>query len=149
MSRTSRLLVSAALGTLLGCTVPSSTDPTVTNLTTIANAATADLNNGIAVANAATPPAPHLASCYTSILAVNTAMAKVLAATPAGSTVGVFTAAAVASLYQPGSAQFNWTVETIETGCIAEWHDLNQAAASMAGMPAALVAALAIAAPIK
>lgn len=73
-------------------------------------------------------------------------MQKVLAATPAGATVGAFTAAEVASLYQPGSAQFNLAVTTIETGCIAKLHDINQAGASTVGYPAAIVAALSIAA---
>ena len=135
---------------LAACVVPpAGTDPNITNLTTIANAATADLNSVIAVANAATPPAPHLASCATAALTVGAAMQKVLAATPAGSTVGAFTAAAVASLYLPGSAQYNFAITTIETGCIAEVHDVMQAGASVAGLPAAMAAAFAIASPVK
>jgi hypothetical protein len=125
----------------------------ITNLQTIANTSTADLNGVIAVANAATPPAPHLAACATATLTVGAAMQKVLAATPAataatpGATVGVFTVAAVASLYEPGSAQFTWATETIQTGCIAEYQDVMNAGATIAGLPAAMAAALAIAVP--
>jgi hypothetical protein len=140
-------LVGLAAIALTGCVVGASpaSKQMMANLTTVANAGTADLDGVIAVANAATPPAPHLAACATATLQVAAAMKQVLAATPTGSTVGVFTAAAVASLYQPGSAQYNYAVTTIETGCIAEVHDVMQSAQATAGMPAAIVAALGIA----
>ena len=69
-------------------------------------------------------------------------MQKVLAATPSGGQAGVITAAEVASLYQPGSAQYNWVVTTVETGCIAKLHDINQAAASATGVFATLLAVI-------
>ena len=47
-------------------------------------------------------------------------MQKVLAATPTGSTVGVFTTAEIASLYQPGSAQFNAAQQVLVSGCAAK-----------------------------
>lgn len=119
---------------------------TIANLTTIANTATADLNTAIAVANAATPPDTDGANCAQAALTVANNIKAVLAATPATATVGVFTAAEIASLYAPGSAQFNQAVKTIETGCIAKLHDLNQAGAATLGQPAAIAAALSIAA---
>ena len=118
----------------------------IKNLTTILNTAQADLNTAILVANAASPPDVDGAACAKALIALNASMIAVMAATPAGATVGVFTAAEVASLYAPGSAQFNQVVKTVETGCIAKLHDINQAGASTIGMPAAIAAALAIAA---
>jgi hypothetical protein len=70
----------------------------------------------------------------------------VMAATPAGSTVGVFTAAEIASLYAPGSAQFNNEVSVIATGCIAKLNAVMAAGQSPIGFPAAIAAALSIAA---
>lgn len=139
-----------AAGLLGGCAGGGAQgQQTLANLTTIANTAVADLTTAIAVANAANPPDADGAACATAALQVATDIKKVMAATPATATVGVFTAAEIASLYAPGSAQFNQEVKTIETGCVAKLHDVLQAGASTVGMPAAIVAALAIAAPIK
>ena len=141
----------ALAGLLAGCgnQAGSQGQQTLANLTTIANTASSDLTTAVAVANAANPPDVDGAACATAALAVASDIKKVMAATPAGATVGVFTTAEIASLYQPGSAQFNQEVKTIETGCIAKAHDVLQAGASTAGMPAAIVAALAIASPVK
>jgi hypothetical protein len=142
------LLLLASAGALAGCVVGSTaqSNQVITDLTTIGNTATADLNSTIAVANAATPPDTAGATCAQAALQVAANIQKVVAATPAGSTVGAFTTAEIASLYQPGSPQFNQAVTTIETGCIAKLHQINQAGASTLGMPAAIVAALGIAA---
>jgi hypothetical protein len=137
-----------AAGLLGGCATPAQTTAFTAELTLIGNAATPDLNRVIAVANAATPPAPHLSSCATGVLTVAAAMKQVqTAAAPSGAAVGPFTTAAVLSLYQPGSAQFQYAVTTIQTACIAEATDVLQAGASTAGLPAAIGAALAIALP--
>jgi len=137
---------------LAGCAAQTATSPgqqVLTNLTTIANTADADLATSIAVANAATPPDTAGVNCATAVRTVGANIRKVMAATPAGATVGVFTAGEIASLYAPGSAQFNDAVQTIETGCIAKLHQINAAGASAAGFPAALAAGLAItAAPV-
>lgn len=145
--KTTLLAFICIAGLLGGCTAAQTTTLTA-NLTTIANSAQSDFTGVVNVANAATPPAPHVATCAQGGITVNAAMQKVLAAT-AGQTVGVFTAAAVASLYQPGSAQFQWVVTTLQTACIAEVTDLMQAGASTAGLPAAMLAVLAVAAPVK
>ena len=142
------ILTAVALASLAGCQVGSTAQSKqiIADLTTISNTAAADMASMIAVANAATPPDTAGATCAAAIQTVGSAMQKVLVATPAGSTVGVFTAGEIASLYAPGSAQFNYVVTTIETGCIAKLHAINQAAQSTAGLPAALIAALGIAA---
>lgn len=140
------LLTTCALGLLSSCTVPPPTSGSlVTALTNLANTGVADFNNVINVANAATPPDVDAVPCAQAGITVVQAMQKVLAATPAGSTVGVFTAAEIASLYQPGSAQTNFVVKTIETGCVAKIHDTIQAQQSMVGALATLSAVLAAA----
>src|SRR5580692_747962 len=138
------LLVSAAIA-LSSCgltTVLTSQNSQITTvLTQLANTATQDLNTQIAVANAATPPDVDGAQCGAAALQVTAAIQKVTAATQPATgvpgtalatppTVGAFTTAEIASLYQPGSAQFNWAVKVLETGCIAKVHDINQAAQS-------------------
>jgi hypothetical protein len=54
----------------------------------------------------------------------------------AGAPVGTSAVEALAklSIYQPGSAQFNWVVTQVETGCIAYAHDINQSINSTAGL---------------
>jgi hypothetical protein len=142
------LLAGGALLALAGCVQPpaSGGQQTLANLTTIANTAQADLTSAIAVANAATPPDTAGAACAQAAMTVGANIRKVIAATPAGATVGIFTSAEIASLYAPNSPQFNAVVTTLETGCIAKLRQTLQAGASTAGMPAAIAAALAIAA---
>lgn len=138
----------AGLFGLGGCAV-SSNSQILTILNQVANTASADLTSQIAIANAATPPDLDGAACGNAALTVGIAMKKVLAATPAGATIGVFSAAEIATLYQPGSAQFNYAVTTLETGCIAKVHDVNQAVNSTQGILTALPTVLALAAPVK
>ena len=140
------LLSSLAVLTISGCTVPpASQQSLIADMKTIGAAAAGDLNSAIAVANAASPPDVDGVTCATAVLKVNNDIQSVVNATPPGSVVGPATAAEIASLYQPGSTQWNQEVKTIETGCVAKLHDINQAAASTAGMPAAIIAALGIA----
>lgn len=143
------LYTSAALLALGACTVGPSNDQVLTVMNQIANTATADLNTAIAVANAATPPDVDGATCAKGVLTIGAAMQKVLAATPQGATVGAFTAAEIASLYQPSSPQFNYVVTTLETACIAKVHDVNQSVQSMANVIVAIPTVLALAAPVK
>lgn len=142
------LALTCFTGLLTGCVQGSTAagQQTLANLTVIANTAKADLASTIAVANAMTPPDTDGVQCATATQTVQGELSAVLAAVPNGSTVGVFTAAELASALAPGSAQFNQVVKTIETGCIAKLHDVNQAGAATAGVPAAIAAALAIAA---
>jgi len=97
---------------------------------------------------AATPPDTDGATCADGAATVAAAIQKVAAVT-AGKTVGAFSVAEIASLYQPGSAQFNWAVKTLEAACIAKIHDTNQAINSTAGIITALPSVLVLAgAPI-
>jgi len=127
-------------------------------LTQLGNTLTTDLQQQSAVAMAATPPDVDGARCAgtlpdptkagdlgTGALAVAAAIQRVAAVTN-GKSVGALTVAEIATLYQPGSAQFNWAVTTIETACIAKVHDVNQAVNSTAGIISALPSILVLAA---
>jgi len=148
-----------ALGMLLliSACVSSSTSNTQVNgvLTQLANTATGDLTSAAAVANAATPPDADGATCGAAALTVAAAMQKVLLVTAppvAGAkpaTIGAFTAAEIASLYQPGSPQYQWAVKTLVSGCAAKIIDVQQAAnanLSIAGLIAAIPSVLPLAA---
>jgi len=130
-------------------------------LTQLGNTVTTDLQQQRLVALAATPPDQHGAQCAGTLpdpakpgdlgsgaLSVAAAIQKVAAVT-AGKSVGALTVAEIATLYQPGSAQFNWAVTQIESACIAKIHDVNQAINSTAGIFTALPSILALgAAPV-
>ena len=126
-------------------------------LTQVGNTLTTDLQQQRLVALAATPPDLDGAACAgtlpdpaiagdlgTSALGVAAAIQKVAAVT-ANKQIGALTIAEIATLYQPGSAQFNWAVKMLETGCIAKVHDVNQAINSTAGIITALPSVLALA----
>lgn len=127
-------------------------------LTQLGNTLTSDLLQQKAVALAATPPDVDGARCAGALpdpavagdlgsgaLGVAAAIQRVAAVTD-GKAVGALTLAEIGTLYQPGSAQFNWAVTTIETACIAKIHDVNQAINSQAGIVTALPSVLALAA---
>lgn len=127
-------------------------------LTQLGNTLTNDLQQQRLVALAATPVDQHGADCAgtlpdptkpgdlgTGALAVAGAIQRVAAVTD-GKAVGALTLAEIGTLYQPGSAQFNWAVTTLETACIAKVHDVNQAINSQAGIITALPSVLALAA---
>lgn len=137
-----RILLAATTAlSLAGCATQAQSDATSKLIVGLANKSISDLQGVVTVANAATPPDTDGAQCAgklpdpanpadlgTGGLAVAAAVQKVALATT-GQQVGAFTTAEILSLYQPGSAQFNWAVKTIETACIAKVHDINQAAA--------------------
>ena len=147
-----------ALAACAGGLVSQSESQQITTvLTQLGNTLTSDLLAQGAVALAATPPDLDGAACAgtlptnpldpttgTGALTVAAAIQKVAAVT-AGKSVGALTVAEIATLYQPGSAQFNWAVKTIETGCIAKVHDVNQAINSTAGIITALPSVLVLA----
>lgn len=130
-------------------------------LTQLGNTLTADLQQQSATALAATPPDVDGARCAGTLpdpskpigpdnlgsgaLAVSAAIQRVNAVN-ANLPIGALTTAEIATLYQPGSAQFNWAVTTLETACIAKVHDVNQAINSTAGIITALPSVLALAA---
>jgi hypothetical protein len=126
-------------------------------LTQLGNTLTTDLVQQAKTAMAATPPDLHGAACAgtlpdpakpgdlgTGALAVAAAIQRVIAST-AGVAPGLATQAEIATLYAPGSAQFNWALTTIETGCIAKIHDVNQAINSTGGIITALPTVLLLA----
>ena len=130
----------AAVLALAGCVTATQSTAITTTLTQLGNTLTADLQQQRAVALAATPPDNDGASCAgtlpdptksgdlgTGALAVAAAIQRVAAVT-ANQQVGTLTGAEIATLYQPGSDQDNWAVKTIETACVAKFHDVNQAA---------------------
>ena len=169
------LLTGAALllsSTACGVSTSQSNQIT-TILTQIGNTLVPDLQQQRLVALAATPPDLDGAQCAgtlsvaavvavpatattpaipaspavdaTGALAVAEAIQKVAAVTN-GTAVGALTVAEIASLYQPGSQQFNWALKTLETACIAKVHDINQAVNSTSGIITALPSILALAA---
>lgn len=128
-----RTLACAVVALLAGCSQQLSAvqtdintkivDPLLTDLAKIGNTVQADLQNVVVVANAATPPDVDGANCATAALTVQGQIAKVLTAanTPAA---GVLTTAEVASLFQPGSAQYNQAKQVLTSGCAAKAQDV-------------------------
>lgn len=154
-----RFLLLAAVALMLGaCTFSPTQSSDITRvLTQLGNTLIADLQQQRAVALAATPPDTFGAQCAgtlpdptkpgdlgTGALSVAAAIQRVAAVTD-GKTVGALTIAEIATLYAPGSPQFNWAVTQIETGCIAKVHQTNQAINSTAGIITALPSILALA----
>lgn len=154
-----RIVPVCLLALASGCALSQAqSDAVTTTLTRLGNTLTTDLQQQRTTALAATPPDLDGAACAgtvptnvadpttgTGATAVAAAIQKVNA-TLIGKPVGALTVAEVASLYQPGSAQFNWAVKTIETACIAKLHDINQAINSTAGIFTALPSILVLAA---
>lgn len=153
-----KLLASVSIAAILcGCAVSTADSTAISKvLTQVGNTLTTDLQQQAAVALAATPPDTDGARCAgtlptnpadpttgTGALSVAAAIQKVAGVT-AGKQVGALTVAEVATLYQPGSAQFNWAVTTLETACIAKVHDVNQAINSTAGIITAIPTVLAL-----
>ncbi len=157
----STAVVALMAGTTIGCSLGLNSAQSTeisTVLTQLGNTLTSDLLAQKAVALAATPPDVDGATCAgnlpdpavagdtgTGALGVAAAIQKVAAVT-AGKSVGALTVAEIATLYQPGSAQFNWAIKTLESACIAKVHDVNQAINSTAGIITALPSVLALAA---
>ncbi|HUK59367.1 MAG TPA: hypothetical protein VLV50_09065 [Stellaceae bacterium] len=146
------LFAAAAVLSLAACAALNSkvVDPLLTDLQKINATAAADLNNAEAVAKAATPPDTDGANCAAAVLTVQGQIAQVMAANDL-SNAGMLTAAEVASLFQPGSAQYNQAENTVATGCIAKANDVLSAAKVVAagGVAAVLpqIIQLAAAAP--
>ena len=132
-----RYLPLAAIGTaavlLTACTSFNSkvVDPLVTDLSKISNTATADLIVADNVALAATPPDKDGDAC---IKAAQVVQGQVVAVVTAAhqSTAGALTAAELASLFQPGSAQYDQATQTLTSGCAAKAQDVMGAAGLLA-----------------
>ena len=142
-----KILLVGAILALAGCAQTGKPDQITSVLDQIANTSTADLKTSIAVANAATPPDADGAACAQAVLTVSASMQKVLAAsTAAGGTIGAFTVAEIASLYQPGSAQYNYAIKTVGTGCLNKAVDV---AGQTANAVISAVPAVVALAPVK
>lgn len=72
-----------------------------------------------AVALAATPPDQDFINCYAAADQVLAAAQKVQAAS-ISSNNGAVVAAEIATLYTPGSDQYNWAQSTLVSGCSAK-----------------------------
>lgn len=117
------------VGLLGGCQQFNSqvSDPALKTLAQIGNTAVADATQAKAVALAATPPDTDGANCWTGVITAIGEIQQVNAAA-GGSNAGVFTTAEMASLYQPGSAQFNQVTNLIASACVAKANDVLGAA---------------------
>lgn len=124
------LLASAAALPLFACSQFNTNvaDPAFKSLAQLANTAVADLRVAENVANAATPPDADGYNCAAAAITAIGYIQKVNGAATAGQGAGVFTAAEMASLFQPESAQYKQVVNTVGTGCIAKANDIMGAA---------------------
>lgn len=108
-------------------------DPLLTDLSKINNTAIADLQQAIKVADAATPPDVDGASCAQSAITVGGQINAVFAAANnGGSATGPLTLAELASLFQPGSIQYDQAKQTLTSGCAAKAQDVLGAAGVLA-----------------
>jgi len=119
-----------ALAVLLGCTqLDAASNKVLQTLAQIGNTAVADATQAKAVALAATPPDTDGANCWTGVITAIGEIQQVnSAANAAGSAAGVFTTAEMASLFQPGSAQYNQVTNLVATACISKANDILGAA---------------------
>lgn len=124
------LAFASAAVVMEGCAqVNSASSQVLQTLAQIGNTAQADAAQAKAVALAATPPDTDGANCWTGVSTAIGEIQQVNAAANAGqSRAGVFTAAEMASLFQPGSAQYNQVVNLVGTACIAKANDVMGAA---------------------
>lgn len=116
-------------------------DPLLTSLAKIGATADADLAVADNVALAATPADNDGHMC---IIAARTVGGQIKAVTTAANVpnAGALTTAELASLFQPGSAQYNQAQQTLVSGCAAKAQDVLGPAGLMAagGVTAAIAA---------
>ena len=121
---------------LAGCSNPTLintkiVDPLITDLSKINNTLNADLVGVQKTALAATPPDTDGANCAAAAITVSGQIATVNTAA-SGTGAGVLTTAELASLFQPGSAQYNAVKQTLTSGCAAKAQDVLGAAGVLA-----------------
>lgn len=102
---------------------PAGSNPLFTTLAKINATATADLLAAQAVAKAATPQDLDGYNCAGAALTVAGQITQVNAAAQTAG-AGAITAAEMATLFAPGSAQFNQAQNTLASGCIAKANDV-------------------------
>lgn len=130
-----RALFILCLASLTGCasgSLQKTSDAVITVISRVNNTAIADLQQAQAVAKAATPVDADGVACSAAAIVVNGQINAVLAAAK-GPNTGVFTLAELASLFQPGSAQYNQVKQTLTSGCAAKVQDVLGAAALLQG----------------
>ena len=106
-------------------------DALLTDLAKIGNTAVADLQNVENVAKAATPPDTDGYNCAAAAIMVGGQINAVMTAANQP-TAGVLTTAEIASLFQPGSAQYNQAKQVLTSGCAAKAQDVLGAAGVLA-----------------
>jgi hypothetical protein len=90
-------------------------------LSALANTATQDLKTAANIAGAATPPDTNGVTCFQTLQQVQAEVVKVYqAASGSGATVGIFSAAEIASLILPNSPQAQALEQQIISGCSAK-----------------------------
>lgn len=143
-----KLRVILFCGVLSACNLlPASVSADLqTFLTGLANKARDDLTVALAVANAATPIDKPGVTCASALLDVQNDIANVLKAANVP-TAGVFTAAEVASLFQPGSPQANGERDKLVAGCSVKVAQVSGAIAGTVGWFAQLGTMFAIPIP--
>ena len=116
-------------------------DPLITDLAKIQATADADLVIADNVALAATPPDNDGDMCIKAVRTVGSQVKNVLAAANQPN-AGPIATAEIASLFQPGSAQFNAAQQAITSGCAAKAQDVLGPAGLLAagGVTAAMAA---------
>lgn len=117
--------------------INSVNDALITDLGKIAATATADLQQVEKVAsvpNARMPGGIEDQDGYNCAAAAITVGAQIQAvmAAGAGPGAGIMTTAEIASLFQPGSAQYNQAKQTLTSGCAAKAQDVLGAAGVLA-----------------
>lgn len=119
------LLASASVLVLASCQQINSqvVDPLITDLAKINATALADLQTAQAVAQAATPPDTDGYNCYAAVITLGGQIKSVLAAANAPQ-AGVITTAEIATLFQPGSQQYNQAKQELTSGCAAKAQDV-------------------------
>ena len=128
-----KLLATTALCAALSlgacATSATATNPLLGVMTKIANAGAADLTRVEAVASVPNPALPGGIEdqdglrCAQAAMVVLTQIQAVNQAAN-GPGAGAFTLAEMASLFQPGSPQFNSAQNTLTTGCIAKANNI-------------------------
>jgi hypothetical protein len=98
-------------------------DPLITDLAKINATAINDLQVAQKVAQAATPPDTDGFNCYAAAITVANQINSVIVAAQ-GPAAGVLTTAELATLFQPGSAQYNNVKQQLVSGCAAKAQDV-------------------------
>ena len=110
-------------------------DPLLRDISRINQTAQADLLRAQAIAQAATPPDQDGFACAGAALQVSKQVDAVNAAargTDPSAPAGPLALAELASLFQPGSAQYETAKQTLTSGCAAKAQDVLGAAGLLA-----------------